>query len=225
MTIFLIFWIFLINFCAHSHYFRFQFWRIAKKIREYGSFKSSQYLFNFLYLAELLRGTKRSVPYIKTVKAEVCELGHHFYNMRVAFEKNLIYCPSKGGAKHDGCFFDPSREEITELLQFKTKMPGSNLSLVQLNGFLEEYRDMHQLQIGFVKSEDYERFKVLIAKVSEIQLVLGHKLQISAHNFSCFATGQLDASFVRELMSRQISFSKQIEMVNDNMVDNIGNIF
>lgn len=223
MLIFHILWIFLINFCAHPYYFKSQLWRLNNRIREHNFLKSSQYLFNFLYLAELIRNSNK-IHYIPIVRKEACELGHHFYNMGFALKKDLIYCPAKKFTKHDGCLFDPYHEKIIEVLQFKTKLAGSNLSRWDLIEWTEDYANLGKLQIGFVKSKDYARHKSLIDETNESQLLTGENLQLSAHDFSLFATGKVDASFTHELIRRQSSFLKQIQNVNDNMIDEFGNI-
>ena len=82
MIILVILLIFIINFWQHSHYYFSKFWCFKEKIKvQYNYFKSSQYLFNFLYLAELVRNSKLSIPYLATVRSEVNELAHHFRNM------------------------------------------------------------------------------------------------------------------------------------------------
>jgi len=165
------------------------------------------------------------VKYISVIK-DICELGSHVKKMDEALENGLIYCPSKRGAKHDGCFFDPSLGQITKTFQFKMKEEGSNLHPVKLENWIKEYANLDELNIGFYRTEDYERFRDVIIQRNQIQLVTDQKLQVVADDYSSFVTltGDIDVDKILYLIYLQTKLVKTITYVNESLIDSFGNI-
>ena len=159
-----------------------------------------------------------------SIKKEACELGHHVIKMGEALDKGLIYCPSKKGAKHDGCFFDPISGKIVKIFQFKMKEIGSNLHPRTLNNWIDKYWHFDELNIGFYVTKDYDRFSGLISKADHLQLALARPLRIVAVDCSPYVTKDMDVEKVKYLINNQVKLSEEVYYVNESLLDNCGNI-
>ena len=85
---------------------------------------------------------------------------------------------------------------------------------------------MDELNIGFYRTEDYERFRDVIIQRNQIQLVTDQKLQVVADDYSSFVTltGDIDVDKILYLIYLQTKLVKTITYVNESLIDSFGNI-
>jgi len=84
-------------------------------------------------LVVLLGNFKPHLPYLGTVKrCAIGELPQSCEAICNAILSGKVFCPSKKGARHDGCFYDLKIGKVTEVIQFKLKSEGKLLSHTEL---------------------------------------------------------------------------------------------
>lgn len=224
MFIINIFFIFFFNFLKNYNYFILCFSVLAEKIKYY-FFNISRFVFNFLWLGELVATySKPEIKYLATKSYLIRELPQHCEMMRKALEMNQIYCPSEKGSKHDGCMFDPVNREVTSMIQLKLKDLGSKMDMDKLLSWVEEYKILDKLNIGFLSPEEYKLYTPLIEDINLFQIKKGLKLRLESEDYSLFLSKDTCKYDIKGFLDIQVRYNKIVEEVNHDWVNEMGEI-
>lgn len=209
--------ILIINFLSSPHYFFILFCILKDKIKYY-TFNISRFVFNFFWLADLVRKNKK-IEYLAGKKiGSIRELPQSCEMMAEAIKSKLIFCPSKKHSHHDGCFYDPNNGKITQTVQFKLKDKGSHLTPEDFFSWFEKYSNLDRLDVGFLSSEEFEQSKNLIIDANKFLCSKGSKLVITSNDYSSYELESTCRSDIKDLLDMQASFRKIVQGVNDNMI-------
>lgn len=212
--------ILITNFLYSPHYFLSVFCILKEKIK----CRSHTLAFTFLWLAEIAKNTKPVIRYLPTSSHLIRELPQNCEMISKATDLGLIFCPSKKGARHDGCFYDPKSGKITETIQFKLKEEGSRLNYDQLTTWSQKYCNLDSIDIGFKSSQDLEQSKDLIIKINEFSSLEGFKLFFTATDYSLYKSEHTCRPDIKDILETQASFNKIVTEVNNKMIDSYGEI-
>lgn len=213
-------YILITNFLYSPYYFLSVFCMLKEKIK----CCSHSLAFSFLWIAEIAQKTKPVIMYLPTSSHLIRELPQNCEMISKAMDLGLIFCPSKKGARHDGCFYDPKIGKITETVQFKLKEEGSRLNYDQLTTWSQKYRNLDSLDIGFQSSQDLEQSKDLIIKINEFSSLEGFKLVFTATDYSSYKLEHTCRSDIKDILETQASLNKIVSGVNEKMIDSHGEI-
>ena len=111
--------ILVVNILQHFHYFKACFSYYITKVNP-----KVMLSLNMGAILELMN-TGRQVQFLPSSKEKAHELVQHLWNVHKAFlNGGKIYCPSRKGSTHDGCYVDLHSGEITSVIQLKMKNLG-----------------------------------------------------------------------------------------------------
>lgn len=215
--------ILVINFLYSPYYYLLAFHILKDKIKYY-ILNINRFVFNFLWLADLVKNTKPQIVNLATKTSLIRELPQSCEMMGEAIKLGSIFCPARKKTRHDGCFYNPESGEITSTVQFKLKEEGSPLNLKDLLIWINKYHNLDRLDIGFQSSEDYERHIDLITNINIRLSLEGKKLFITAKDYSPYKLEHTCRSDIKDILDIQSSFNKIVLGVNNNMIDSCGEI-
>ena len=213
--------LYIVHFLYDSlHYFLLVFYMLKDKIKLY----SSRFVFNFFWLAELVQSFKPSIGFLPTTSHLVRELPQSCEMMFKALDLGLIFCPSKKGANHDGCFYNPETGKIIETIQFKLKEEGAPLHWDTLITWAQKYRNLDIVDVGFQLPQPLEQYKDLLIQINEFSYSEGLNLVFTFTDYSSYNSEHTCRPGIKDILEIQASFNDIVIGVNDKMIDSCGEI-
>ena len=207
--------ILIINFLSSPYYFFLVFCMLKDKIKYY-IFNISRFVFNFFWLADLVR--IRNVQYLAAKKDLIRELPQSCEMMAEAMKSKLIFCHAKKQSHHDGCFYDPNNGKVIQTVQFKLKDKGSYLTPADFFSWFDKYSNLDRLDIGFLSFEEFEQSKNLIIDANKLLRSKGSKLVITSNDYSSYELESTCRPDIKDILDIQVSFKEIVTGVNENMM-------
>jgi len=190
------------------------------KIKLYGS----RFVFNFFWLADMAQNIKPLVKYVPLKSHLTRELPQICESASKAIDLGLIFCPSKKGAVHDGCLYNPKIGKIIEIVQFKLKEKGAPLNFDKLEVWAHQYKDLDTIDIGFQSPQDWEQAQVLISKINEYSFLKGFNLVFTSTDYSSYKLESTCRPDIKNILEIQASFNEIVTGVNEQMINSSGEI-
>ena len=190
------------------------------KIQFYGS----RFLFNFFWLADMAQNIKPLLRYVPLKSHLTRELPQICESASKAIDLGLIFCPSKKGAVHDGCFYNPKIGKITEIVQFKLKEEGAPLYFDKLELWACKYKDLDIIDIGFQSPQDWEQAQVLISDINDFSFLKGFNLVFTSTDYSSYKLEYTCRPDIKDILEIQASFNEIVTGVNEEMISSSGEI-
>lgn len=212
-------------FLQNPHYF-YSLFSVLNIKRKCYFVNSARFIFNFGWLGDLVANSKPIIPMFLSTKNDLIrELPQHLEMMDKALKAGLIYCPSKKGASHDGCFFNPLIGKVTKTVQLKLQEEGSSpFYTIKLTRWAEDYAHLNEINIGFQSPEDFEQNKDIIYNINELQLASGAKLELTSKDYSPFKSEVTCLIDVKNLIFTQAGYNGIVTEVNEKLIDKFGEI-
>ena len=184
---------------------------LKDKIKFYGS----RFLFNFFWLADMAQNIKPLIRYVPLNSHLTRELPQICESASKAIDLGLIFCPSKKGVVHDGCFYNPKIGKITETVQFKLKEEGAPLHSNKLELCANKYKNLDTIDIGLQSPQDWEQAQVLISNINEYSFLKGFNLVFTSTDYSSYKLESTCRPDIKNILEIQASFNEIVSGEND----------
>ena len=209
----------LLNILEHYPFYSSRFIYLRSEMNMNRIFSHSVHIGTILEMMKV----GREVQFLPTTKGKAHELIQHLWNVNKAFlEKGKIYCPSRKGSTHDGCYLDLRTKQVSEVIQLKTKNLTPKFGPKYIDICLDKYSHLDELQFAFNRTEDLISAMGIIEKGNQLASASNLKLRFQPVDIEVFLS--YPKSHFEILKDFQWQFNAEVTFVNNHFINKLGEI-